>query len=235
MNCSLIIPAAGSGSRFGATVPKQLLPLRGRAILRRSLDAFAGLVDEAVVAVSEATRAAVAEMLAQEPSPFPVRLVAGGSTRQDSVRSALAACAGELVLIHDAVRPLVPRRCIVDCLAALADHDAALVAVPCHATVKRSGDGSRVEATVPRDGLWLAQTPQGVRRLPALAAFARAAAEGWRCSDDAEVMERSGHAVALVMGDARNFKLTTPDDLAVAEALLDRDGIGAPAPRCAAH
>jgi 2-C-methyl-D-erythritol 4-phosphate cytidylyltransferase len=120
------------------------------------------------------------------------------------------------------VRPLVPGSCIAACITALTEHIAAVVAIPCAATVKRARADRTVDTTVPRDDLWLAQTPQGLRRTEALAAFARADAEAWSCSDDVQVMERAGHRVALVPGDARNLKLTTPDDWAIAEALLSR-------------
>lgn len=232
MRTSLVIPAAGRGLRFGGEVPKQLLPLAGRAVLLRSLDAFAGQVDEAVIAVSDDLRTAVERLLGDARLSFPVRLTAGGATRQDSVHRGLLATAdqAEAVLIHDAVRPLVPPRCITACIAALATAEAAVVAIPCAHTVKRSrraaGDTTFVDATVPRDDLWLAQTPQGFRRTVGLAAFARAATEGWVCSDDAQVMERAGCRVALVSGDARNLKLTTPDDWAVAEALLAASPVG---------
>jgi 2-C-methyl-D-erythritol 4-phosphate cytidylyltransferase len=223
---SLVIPAAGRGLRFGGDAPKQLLPLAGRAVLLRSLDAFAGLVDEAVLAVAPDIRAEVERLLAGAGLGYPVRLTAGGATRQESVHRGLLATdpGAELVLVHDAVRPLVPRHCISACLAALAGAEAAVVAIPCAHTVKRAqppaGPTALVAATVPREDLWLAQTPQGLHRAAGLAAFARAIAEGWTCSDDAQVMERAGHRVALVPGDARNLKLTTRDDWAVAEALL---------------
>jgi 2-C-methyl-D-erythritol 4-phosphate cytidylyltransferase len=222
MPVALVIPAAGSGSRFGGGTPKQFLSLAGRAVLLRCLDAFATLVDEAVLPVNPAGRDAVAALIAGNKPPFPVRLCDGGTTRQASVHAGLLAthASCDLVLIHDAVRPLVPRRCIKACLAALADHDGAVVAVPCAPTVKRSDDGRSVAVTVPRDGLWLAQTPQGGRRAALLDAFAQAAAGNWDCSDDAQVLERAGHRVALVQGDARNLKITTPDDMALAEALL---------------
>lgn len=220
---SLVIPAAGRGTRFGGPVPKQLLPLKGRAVLLRSLDAFIGQVHEAVLAISDDGRDEVAALIAGAGLPFPVRLTTGGATRQESVHAGIQASdpACDLVLVHDAVRPLVPPRCIASCISALADHIAAVVAVPCTATVKRAHHDLTVESTVPRDDLWLAQTPQGLRRREALTAFARAANDKWACSDDVQVMERAGHRVALVMGDARNLKLTTPDDWAVAEALLE--------------
>jgi 2-C-methyl-D-erythritol 4-phosphate cytidylyltransferase len=228
MPVSLIIPAAGRGQRFGSPQPKQYLLLAGRPVLARSLEAFTGMVDEAVVAVDAHSEAAVAALLQAHPPPFPVRLAAGGRRRQDSVHAALLATspASTLVLVHDAVRPLVPRHCIASCLAALARTAAALVAVPCSATVKRAlsaGDSDQpplVAETVPRELLWLAQTPQGFQRAAGISAFARAAAEGWECSDDAQLLERAGFAVELVMGDACNLKITTRDDWTLAEALL---------------
>jgi 2-C-methyl-D-erythritol 4-phosphate cytidylyltransferase len=222
VRATLIIPAAGRGERFGSAVPKQFLRLGGISVLARSLAAFAGCVDEAVIAANDAVRTLVDEAIAQAGARFPVRVVAGGDTRMRSVASALAAAAGEVALVHDAVRPLVPRSCIEACLRALADAPAAVVAIPCAHTVKRARASTVVE-TVPRDELWLAQTPQGFRRELGLAAFARAEAEGWSCSDDAQVMERAGHRVAVVPGDARNLKITTTDDFALAEAILAMD------------
>jgi 2-C-methyl-D-erythritol 4-phosphate cytidylyltransferase len=216
---TLVIPAAGRGTRYGGGIPKQFLPLAGVSVLARSLRAFSGLVDEAVLAVASGAEAEVARCVAEAAVPFAVRTVAGGDTRMRSVAAAIAAARGEVVLVHDAVRPLVPRACITACLAAIGTHGAALVAVPCSATVKRAS-GERVAETVPRDQLWLAQTPQGFRRDLATAAFDRAIAEAWDCSDDAQVLERAGHSVGLVPGDARNLKITTPEDLALAAALI---------------
>lgn len=229
MRAALVMPAAGSGSRFGGAIPKQLLPLAGIPVLLRSLAAFAGQVDEAVLAVSPGIHAEVAELLARHPPVVPTRLCLGGATRQASVHAGILATdpACSAILVHDAVRPLVPATCIAACIAALNTHDGAVVAVPCAATVKRAGPDGAVAATVPRDDLWLAQTPQGGRRDAYLDAFARAAAAGLACSDDAQVLEHAGYRVALVPGDARNLKLTTPDDWRVAEAILAGLGGGA--------
>ena len=218
MPVALVIPAAGSGSRFGGERPKQFLDLAGRPVLARTLLAFAGLVDHAWLAVNDAWRDEVAAIA--RDAPFPCTVVAGGPPRQDSVHAALRAVdpTCDRVLVHDAVRPLVPRRCIEACLAALISHPGAVVAVPCASTVKRGRSDGTIEATVPRDGLWLAQTPQGFRRAEGLAAFD--AARGFQGTDDVQLLERAGLAVALVPGDARNLKITTPDDLAVAVALV---------------
>uniref|UniRef100_UPI001319C98B IspD/TarI family cytidylyltransferase n=1 Tax=Cronobacter sakazakii TaxID=28141 RepID=UPI001319C98B len=144
---SLVIPAAGRGTRFGGPVAKQFLPLKGRAVLLRSLDAFAGQVDEAVLAISDDARAEVEALIAGARLPFPVRLTAGGATRQESVHAGLQASDAKcgLVLVHDAVRPLVPRSCITACISALADHVAAVVAIPCAATVKRARSDRTVD------------------------------------------------------------------------------------------
>ena len=222
MRPGLVIPAAGRGTRFGGPVPKQLLPLNGRAVLLRSLDAFVGLIDHAVLAVSDDLRSDIEKLLATATYPFPIDVVIGGDTRQASVHAGLRALAPfcDIALIHDAVRPLVPPSCIAACIDALGEHPAAVVAIPCSATVKRAASDGTVDTTIPRDALWLAQTPQGLRLPLGLAAFAQAEANGWVCSDDAQVMEKAGHKVAIVPGDARNLKLTTPDDWAVAEALI---------------
>lgn len=221
MGTCLVLPAAGNGSRFGSALPKQLLPLAGIPILRRSLARFIGLVDAVIIPAPPALHADI--LAAVVGLPMPIQLVAGGATRQASVHAGLRACPPQhaWVLVHDAVRPFVPRRCISACIAALARFDAAVVAVACTDTVKRvqADLPSRVSATVPRDGLWLAQTPQGLRREFALAAFAGAESAGWTASDDVQVIERAGGSVAVVPGDRRNLKITTPDDWALAEAL----------------
>lgn len=219
---TLIIPAAGSGTRFGAAIPKQLLLLAGIPVIRRSLDAFAGLVDAAVIACAADQESALQTACAG--AAFPLRFVRGGATRQASVHAALRAVPAhqDVVLVHDAVRPFVPRSCITACLAALATHDGAVVALPCSDTVKRAETETphRVGTTIPREGLWLAQTPQGLRRASGLAAFDRAEAEGWSVSDDVQVLEKAGLSVALVPGDRRNLKITTPEDWTLAEALV---------------
>jgi 2-C-methyl-D-erythritol 4-phosphate cytidylyltransferase/2-C-methyl-D-erythritol 2,4-cyclodiphosphate synthase len=225
MTAVLIIPAAGRGTRFGADRPKQFLDLAGEPVLLRTLRAFAGLVERAVLASDPLFRPDIEAIAAQ--APFPVHVVAGGATRQDSVWAAIqtdrahpAAGADDALLIHDAVRPLVPAACIRACLDALAEHPAALVAVPCAATVKRAVTATRrIASTVPRDDLWLAQTPQGLRRSVAERAFADAAAAAFVGTDDVQLAERLGIPVQLVPGDAVNFKITTPDDLRLAQAV----------------
>jgi 2-C-methyl-D-erythritol 4-phosphate cytidylyltransferase len=218
----LIMPAAGSGLRFGADRPKQFLMLQGVPIIRRSLDAFSGLVDSAIIACSAAYAEQIRE--ACTGSTIPIRIVEGGNTRQASVYAALRSVpeAVTQVLVHDAVRPFVTQSSIRACLDALAFTVGAVVAIPVSDTIKRTEIDTRrrVTDTLNRDGLWLAQTPQGLRRAEALAAFERAAAEGWQVSDDVQILERAGLSVTVVSGDRRNIKITSPEDWDLAKALL---------------
>lgn len=219
-SCIALIVAAGSGQRFGAEQPKQYLDLAGKPVLRRTVEAFLShpKVSAVRVVINPALRdlydAAVAGLDLPEP-------VAGGASRQDSVRNgleALADSAPDRVLIHDAARPLIDAATIDAVIAALDHHPAALAAVPVADTLKR-GDGKVVAGTVDRSGLWRAQTPQGFR-FPEILAAHRSAA-GLELTDDAAVAERAGLPVALVPAREENFKVTTPDDLTRAARALD--------------
>ncbi|TWA93000.1 2-C-methyl-D-erythritol 2,4-cyclodiphosphate synthase [Azospirillum brasilense] len=223
-SCIALIVAAGTGQRFGAERPKQYLDLAGQPVLRRTIDAFRRhpKVSAVRVVINPAFRdlydAAVAGLDLPEP-------VAGGASRQDSVRNGLAALAEsapDLVLIHDAARPLIDADTIDAVIAALGTHPAALAAVPVADTLKRGNggpDGGLVAGTVDRSGLWRAQTPQGFRFPEILAAHRDAA--GLELTDDAAVAERAGLPVALVPAREENFKVTTPDDLTRASRALD--------------
>jgi 2-C-methyl-D-erythritol 4-phosphate cytidylyltransferase len=150
-----------------------------------------------------------------------VVLVAGGEERQDSVRRGLEALGdADVVLVHDAARPLVPRRVIDAVIDATLRSGAAVPVVPVADTVKRVESDGAVGETLPRDDLRLAQTPQGFRTGLLRAAYARAEREGFRGTDDASVVERAGGRVVVVPGSPRNLKITTPEDLRLAEALL---------------
>ncbi|MFC5354998.1 bifunctional 2-C-methyl-D-erythritol 4-phosphate cytidylyltransferase/2-C-methyl-D-erythritol 2,4-cyclodiphosphate synthase [Azospirillum himalayense] len=223
-SCIALIVAAGTGQRFGAERPKQYLDLAGQPVLRRTVEAFRRhpKVSAVRVVINPAFRdlydAAVAGLNLPEP-------VAGGASRQDSVRNGLEALtdsAPGLVLIHDAARPLIDAGTIDRVIAALATHPAALAAVPLADTLKRGNggpDGGLVAETVDRSGLWRAQTPQGFRFPEILAAHRDAA--GLELTDDAAVAERAGLPVALVPAREENFKVTTPDDLTRAARALD--------------
>jgi 2-C-methyl-D-erythritol 4-phosphate cytidylyltransferase/2-C-methyl-D-erythritol 2,4-cyclodiphosphate synthase len=220
MTIAAILTAAGSGSRFGAAQPKQYLPLLGRPVLRLAAEALlaeggVGLI-QPVCAPGEEGR--VAEILAGLPCLPPIP---GGATRQASVRAGLEALARQpapptQVLIHDAARPVIPPGTIPALLAALAEHPGAIPAQPVADTLKR-GEAGRITATLPRAGLYRAQTPQAFAFPAILAAHRAAIAEA---TDDAQLLEAAGETVALLPGAEGNIKITFPEDLARVEAQL---------------
>ena len=213
---SVLIVAAGRGSRFGGPLPKQYCVLAGEPVLRRTVAAFRAhpAISGVRIVIHPDDRTLYDAAVGDLGLPEPVH---GGLTRQDSVRNGLEAIAPDepdLVLIHDAARPLISAGAIDRLISSLARHVAAIAAVPVRDTVKRA-QGTRIADTVDRTHLWRAQTPQAFRFADILAAH-RAAA-GQDLTDDAAVAERAGHQVELVMGDEDNFKITTAEDLARAE------------------
>jgi len=222
MSVGVIIVAAGRGARLGASVPKQLLDIGGRTILQRSVVPFDAhpLVSELVVVLPADQVEAGASLVGE--TRRPVQFAAGGARRQDSVRHGFAKLSDrvEIVLVHDAARPFAERALIDRVIAGARDAGAALPAVAARDTVKRV-DPSRhvVLETIPREEIWLAQTPQGFRR-GVLGAAIALGDEGVEATDEAMLAERAGHAVRVVEGDARNIKITTADDLASARAAI---------------
>ncbi len=225
MRVAAILVAAGSGSRFGAEMPKQFLTLLGRPVMRHAAETLAAHVGRLLQPVGEAGPIAAAlEGLDYLP------VVAGGASRQASVRAgleALASHAPDLVLVHDGARPLIPAGTIPALIAALGEAPGAIPAVPVADTLKRAVDG-RIATTVPRDALFRAQTPQAFR-FDALLAAHRSGVTS--TTDDAALLEARGLAVKLVPGGEDNIKLTYPEDLmrlerALAARLIPRVGTG---------
>ncbi len=218
LNAALIV-AAGRGHRFGGSIPKQYRQLAGAAVLRRTLLAF--LAHPRIGAVRVVIHPDDAALFADATAGLEIAApVPGGATRQDSVRrglEALAPLAPATVLIHDAVRPFVAAATIDAVLEQLDRTPGAIAALPVVDTLKR-GAGGLVVATVDRGDLWRAQTPQGFRFAALLSAH-RAAA-GLDLTDDAQLAERAGMAVALVTGSEAAFKITTEPDLERAEQML---------------
>ena len=226
MRTAALLVAAGTGTRFGGPTAKQFLPVAGKPVMRHAAEALAAEVD-LLLAVGD-------------PGPIDAALlgidhlptVAGGATRQDSVRAgleALAAEAPDLVFVHDAARPWLPPGAIAALTRALAASPGAIPAVPVADTLKRAA-GGRIAATVSRDGLFRAQTPQAFH-FPILLDLHRRHAGG-PATDDAALLEAAGLEVALVAGSEDNIKLTYPEDLVrlervfAAPALLPRTGTG---------
>ena len=212
--------------------PKQFLILDGLPILIHSLRAFAAVerVQAIYVAVRqpeiERVQAQIAEYAAEYGFAGRVKVVEGGDNRQESVSHALAALpasADDVVLVHDAVRPLIDAATIERTIDAVIEHGAAIVGLPAVDTIKqveRTAHGALITSTIPREFIVLAQTPQGFRYGLLQSAFAEAQADGFICTDEASIVERSGHAVAVVHGSAVNLKITQPGDLALAEFYL---------------
>jgi len=231
MRVFVILPAAGIGTRMaaaGASAPKQFLELGGQPILIHSLKAFAGVeaVTEILVAVRPQEMKRVHQQVAAAGLNGRVRVVEGGENRQGSVANALAAldCADDdIVLVHDAVRPLIDGHTIERTIAAIQKHGAAIVGVPAIDTIKqveRTADGAIITGTIPRELIVQAQTPQGATAARLRKAFAEANADGFSGTDEASVLERAGMEVAVVAGSPRNFKITQPGDLELAEFYL---------------
>jgi 2-C-methyl-D-erythritol 4-phosphate cytidylyltransferase len=220
-----LIPAAGMGRRMGAAISKQYLTLHGRSILAHTLEIFENspLIDAVVLVVPPEEQSFCEQDVVRAGGFTKVRcLVDGGAERQDSVRNGLAACQAsedDLILIHDAVRPLFDPTLIALLIRTAREVGGAVVGVPVKDTVKQVV-GDRIEGTPDRNRLWLAQTPQVFPFAVIRSAHEQAFAEGFQGTDDASLVERLGQPVAIVQGDYRNLKMTTPEDLVVAEALL---------------
>lgn len=229
-----ILPAAGLGTRMAmpGVSAKQFLSLGGVPILIHSARAFADKVG--VRSITLAVRANeqhhVATQLTQFGLAEKVRIVAGGETRQESVAAALRsldAAPDDIVLVHDAVRPLVDAVTIERTMEAIAKHGAAIAGVPAIDTIKqvdRTADGAIITSTIPRERIVQAQTPQGARFADLLRAFDEAEADSFAGTDEASLLERAGIAVAVVMGSLANLKITQPGDLELAEFYLKQRG-----------
>jgi 2-C-methyl-D-erythritol 4-phosphate cytidylyltransferase/2-C-methyl-D-erythritol 2,4-cyclodiphosphate synthase len=227
IKAAVIIPAAGSGSRMGLSTPKQFHELAGQPILVRTVRAFhrPGEIDTIVLPVPAAMRSLVEDMAARfklAPKGGNLFIVNGGRTRQDSVRAGLDALpAGtEVVLVHDGARPLVSAEIIEACLQEAAHSGAAMAAIPVIDTLKAVSLDRVIERTVDRQGLWQAQTPQAARVSLLQAAYAAAEETGFVGTDEASLLERIGCPVTVVDGSKKNLKITHPEDLLVAEAIL---------------
>jgi 2-C-methyl-D-erythritol 4-phosphate cytidylyltransferase / 2-C-methyl-D-erythritol 2,4-cyclodiphosphate synthase len=217
MHVTAIIAAAGAGTRLGGVVPKQFLAVGGQSVLARALEAFYAsprVTDVIVVTRSEAVAQVQASV---RPGGKPTIVVPGGATRQASVARGVEQLAGgvEYVLVHDAARPFVTPALIERALDGAIADGAAIVALPVTDTVKRvtaAGGPPRIVETIPRETIYLAQTPQAFRRdvLEAAVALGRDGVEG---TDEAALAERAGHPVRIVEGDPDNVKITTPADL----------------------
>lgn len=221
---SVIFPAAGQGKRMQAGINKVLLTLGGEPILVRTLKTFSAVeeVEELIVVVAADEVAAVREQLQQVAGLKPFQVTAGGSERQYSIYNGLqqVAAAADVVLVHDAARPMVTVKTIQAVIDTARAKGGAIAAVPAKNTIKVVDAEGLVVDTPPRSTLWEVQTPQGFRKDILVKANEAALADKFLGTDDASLVERIGAPVAVVESDYRNIKVTTPEDLLIAEAFL---------------
>ncbi len=215
-----IVPSAGMGTRMGTT-KKNYLPLLGRPVLARTLDALEAcpLVDSVIIA-ARAGKAA-AGIVERYGFSKVKKIVRGGATRQASVSNALGSIDGayDIILVHDGARPLVTTGIIAASVKAAARHGAAIAAVPVKDTIKEASRG-RVKRTIPRDALWSVQTPQAFRAGILISSHRKAREDRFTGTDESSLVERLGIKVAIVEGSYENIKITTREDLVMAEGIL---------------
>lgn len=217
-----VIVAAGRGTRYGAN-DKVLLPLSGRPLLAWVLDAFtSSSVSELVIVAGPHTQSDIRTLVQHSGLSIRSRVIMGGERRQDSVAHGVAAVSDgiDLVVIHDAARPLLTPGLIDRTIGQAQATGAAIAACPVTDTLKRVRPDLTIEATVPREALWSAQTPQAFRRDALLEAFGLPIFQRQTFTDEAALFEELGYPVAIVQNNEPNPKVTHPGDLAMIEALL---------------
>ncbi|HLF14820.1 MAG TPA: 2-C-methyl-D-erythritol 4-phosphate cytidylyltransferase [Bacteroidota bacterium] len=226
-----IIPAAGGGTRMGASLSKVLMPLGGVPILLRTLRKFeqAGVVDDVVLALRPGDQAMVEELIGGAGIAKVRKIVPGGEERQDSVRLALSAIVRigtGVVVVHDAARPFVEEDLIGRVVESAYSSGTAVTAVRPKDTVKLEERTGGYLRTPDRSSCWLAQTPQAFRTEILVEAMERAVSDGFRGTDDVSLVERIGCQVVIIEGSYRNIKITTPEDIEIAEIILKREEYG---------
>ncbi len=219
--CAAIIPAAGSGTRMGAEQPKQFLYLAGKPILVHTINALYShpAIDLLIIVVPESHISETRELLSNYNLLDKTEVIAGGIRRQDSVLRGLQHLKNraELVLVHDGARPLVDSE-VIERWYKEAVKGAAISAIPVVDTLKKGNKDREIETTIDRNSLWKAQTPQGGKRQYLLDGFIKAA--GKDVTDEAMLFEMAGYPVRLALGSERNIKITSPEDLVIAENML---------------
>lgn len=227
---ALIIPAAGSGSRLGNSIPKPYLEIAGAAILEHTLNRFSQFsnLQEVIVATSAGYKDQTFEILNRVFPEIITQVAKGGTERQDSIRNALDKISADvdLVAVHDAVRPFISPEVISECLERAAADGGAIVGVHAKDTIKISNRKGRIVSTPDRSNLWQAQTPQIFQIDIIRKAYRNAAEKNLSGTDDSSLVEQVGGQVTLIEGSRENFKITYPLDLQLAELLLnDKRGL----------
>ncbi|MCC5941519.1 MAG: 2-C-methyl-D-erythritol 4-phosphate cytidylyltransferase [Balneolaceae bacterium] len=225
---ALIIPAAGKGERVGSEIPKPYLKIADKTILEYTLSRFKGVsgLGEVIVSTSEKYLTITEELLKDVFPDITTHAVLGGEERQDSIRNALQMISGKtgLIAVHDAVRPFVSKDDIENCISEAVLWGGAVLAMPAKDTIKVSGIDREIVKTPDRDTLWQAQTPQIFWAALFREAYDYAETNRFLGSDDSSLIEKIGGKVVLVEGSSKNFKITFPLDLQIAEYLITKEG-----------
>ncbi len=225
--CTAVIMAAGKGKRMGMQISKQFLPVCGKEILAWTVDAFenSASVQEMILMASKDGMEDVKTLCTQYGWKKVSAILEGGKERQNSVCNGLAAISEktDVVLIHDGVRPFVTEQMIADSITAALAYGGAVIGVPAKDTIKVCDADNMAIQTPDRSVLWQIQTPQTFLKTQILSAYQKAETEGFLGTDDASVAEYAGYRVKVVMGSYRNIKITTKEDLCIAEAFLKEE------------
>lgn len=227
MKVSVILVGAGLGLRMGGAVKKPFLQIHGKPIFLHTIERFArnDKVGEIILVVGEGEINSLRDTWQSALDAYKIKkVIPGGKRRQDSVYNGLCQVSAdaEIILIHDIVRPLVRNEHIDAVINKVKESGAAILAAPMKATVKEVRDNFLIQRTVPRETLWMAQTPQGFQGKLILKVFSQFKNSATEFTDDAQMAEKAGYPVYIVPGTDENIKITTPEDIRIAEAFLGR-------------
>ena len=225
MSVCAVVPAGGTGTRMGGTVPKQFLELNGKPILYYTLKTLqdCGIISELILVVPEKEYDNACTDWLGKPE-IVTKVVVGGEKRQDSVYNGFCELSPqtEIVLVHDGVRPFLSHQMIQESVDAAREYGAAITAIPVNDTIKRVDDSGLVSKTVDREGLWRVQTPQVFRYELLEEAFKKANSEKFYGTDEGTLIEHLGKPVKVVEGSEQNIKITRPEDLRLSEIFISK-------------
>ena len=225
MSVCAVVPAGGTGTRMGGTVPKQFLELDGKPILYYTLKTLqdCGIISELILVVPEKEYDNACTDWLGKPE-IVTKVVVGGEKRQDSVYNGFCELSPqtEIVLVHDGVRPFLSHQMIRESVDAAREYGAAITAIPVNDTIKKVDDSGLVSKTVDREGLWRVQTPQVFRYELLEEAFKKANCEKFYGTDEGTLIEHLGKPVKVVEGSEQNIKITRPEDLRLSEIFISK-------------
>jgi len=221
MSCSVIIAAAGQGKRMNAGMNKQFIRLKGKPLLVHTLEKFSNIawIKEIIVVAQAKDIPAIKELVASYQLAVD-KIVVGGDERQDSIANGLAHVTAEWVMVHDGARPFVTKSLLIKLFNAAKDKKAVVLGTAVKDTIKIVDAKGVITTTPDRKSLWAVQTPQAFHLSILKEAYRFAKEKGFLGTDDASLVEKIGYKVHVIEGDYRNIKITTPEDLVVADAIL---------------